>query len=174
MATTETYDQWAARGHELIAARNRNMWQIGDWLLEGESRWGETYTQAVDLTQISYTTLATYAGVCRWYGQHTPYRAYADSLSFSHHKIAKTLPDVSASVDALYTAWILNMNREEFAEHVRGLRGDPQTEQTTTARQYTGSVVAVDNERGTVTVQVNDMAALDIGAMVTVSILVRE
>ena len=62
-----TLAEWAHVGQTLFQLGNATAWAIGDWLLYGEGRgdWGETYTQAVDLTKRSYGSLAQCARVSR-------------------------------------------------------------------------------------------------------------
>lgn len=123
---TGTYEQWEARGHELLVARNRNMWAIGDWLNEGERKWGEMYAQAHDDLLISARTLANYAWVARAYEAHTHERTFVDVLSFSHHKIAAGLDGLRGA--ALTHAYNNRLNCAEFQVYVNELKGTPAPE----------------------------------------------
>lgn len=151
--TVETYEQWAARGQTLIAERNRNMWLLGDWLNEGERRYGETYAQAHDETLISYGTLVDYAYVTREYPTAED-RAYQDKLSFSHHKVALGLPgEDNHRINALALAYKWQFNRDEFREYVRWLKDEPINQPDTTVAappQYVGSVTKRNNNEITI------------------------
>lgn len=151
--TVETYEQWAARGQTLIAERNRNMWLLGDWLNEGEQRYGETYAQAHDETLISYGTLVDYAYVARGYPTAED-RAYQDKLSFSHHKVALGISAQTVRFQALAHAYKWQFNRDEFREYVRWLKDEPINEPDTTATapppQYVGSVTKRNNNEITI------------------------
>jgi hypothetical protein len=76
-----TYDQWAATGRTLQQIHVSCGWWIGDWLNEGENRFGETYAQAIDSTNVALETLKKYKSVSA--------RIQRDwrkaSLSWTHH-----------------------------------------------------------------------------------------
>lgn len=166
---TDSYESWAARGLELMHAHNRTCWELGDWLNEGERKWGETYAQAHDATLISYQTLANYSWVTREYPADTDARQYKDDLSFSHHKVALGLPNPADRLEALYHARELGMNRNEFAEWVRMTKaGDSAPVTLPVVRTWQGRVSAIDAAQGLVIVQLDSNAGLEIGAAVTV------
>lgn len=50
--------QWQGIGETLRGVERSLMWWIGDWLLYGEKRYGETYKQAMEATGAAYQTLA--------------------------------------------------------------------------------------------------------------------
>lgn len=54
-----TFEEWVAAGEALGKIRAVAQWRIGEWLLYGERRYGEMYTQAMDVTGLSYSRLAT-------------------------------------------------------------------------------------------------------------------
>lgn len=164
MQTTETFEQWAERGRALLIQRNRNMWQIGDWLNDGERKWGEMYAQAHDDLLISYQTLANYAWVARAYEPETAERELVDVLSFSHFKIALGVSDRSIRLDALLRAFTFKMNCADFQMYVNELKGKPETNSLPIekiARQYTGRVMSVDHAASTITVKLDRAALLE-------------
>lgn len=169
--TNETYEQWAARGLELMHAHNRTCWMLGDWLNEGERAWGEKYAQAHKDTLISIGTLANYAWVTREYPAEWPVaRQYAEHLSFSHHKVALGLPNPADRLEALAYAFAHGLSRDEFAEHVAELKNGG-VKVVPVVRTWPGRVSAVDTERGLVIVQLDGRVALEVGAAVTVMIV---
>lgn len=162
MTTVETFEQWAERGRMLLIQRNRNMWQIGDWLNEGERKWGEMYAQAHDDLLISYQTLANYAWVARAYERGTNQRGWIDILSFSHHKIATGIHGESNRSEALRHAYVHHLNCAEFTVYVNELKGKPEVPHVEKiARQYTGRVMSVDHAASTITVKLDRAALLE-------------
>ena len=57
MAKKITMEAWTAIGEQLQAIEGGVMWWIGDWLNHGELVFGESYAQAVDVTNYSIETL---------------------------------------------------------------------------------------------------------------------
>lgn len=45
-----TYEQWAEIGRQFQYVNGSLNWWLGDWLNEGEKRYGETYAQAIEVT----------------------------------------------------------------------------------------------------------------------------
>jgi hypothetical protein len=45
-----TYEQWAEIGRKLQHVSGAVNWWLGDWISEGERRYGETYTQAIEFS----------------------------------------------------------------------------------------------------------------------------
>jgi hypothetical protein len=88
-----TIEEFCAGLQNCYLMANATMWAIGDLLLYGEGRgdYGESYTQAVELTQKSYWTLSQAVWVSRAYPQSD--REFAGSLSWSHHRVAARIKD---------------------------------------------------------------------------------
>lgn len=63
-------------------------WVIGDLLNYGEASYGETYAQAIDMTGLSYHTLARYRSVAA----AIPYEQRAVGVPWSYYTKIKTLP----------------------------------------------------------------------------------
>lgn len=76
-----TYDQWSAIGRTLQQLGRSLNWWIGDWLNHGEARWGEMYTQALEITGLAPETLSKYKGVS---ARVAPEIRHAE-LSWTHH-----------------------------------------------------------------------------------------
>lgn len=87
-----TFDEWRGIGETLKGVEKSLMWWIGDWLCFGERRYGETYSQAIDATEKSYSALSTAKSVaarfevCR----------RRQNLSFAHHAEVAALPPEAA------------------------------------------------------------------------------
>lgn len=78
---TTTMDEWMKIGSALKRFYSANKWWVGDWLNFGESKYGETYAQAMEETGMQYDTLKNY----KWVAHSVPNVIRNDNLSFSHH-----------------------------------------------------------------------------------------
>lgn len=58
-----TYEQWVEFGQQLSHEYSTIQWTIGDWLIEGERRYGEMYSQILDNLMYNYGTLRNYASI---------------------------------------------------------------------------------------------------------------
>jgi hypothetical protein len=89
-----TIEEFCAALQNCYLMANATMWAIGDLLLYGEGRgdYGESYTQAVELTQKSYWTLSQAVWVSKAYPKSD--REFAGLLSWSHHRAAARIKDL--------------------------------------------------------------------------------
>jgi N6-adenosine-specific RNA methylase IME4 len=92
-----TYEEWQRCGEFLNRVGASVQWLIGDWLNYGERRWGETYTQAVEMTGLDISTLQK----VKWVSSVIESCRRRQELSFAHHHEAASLPPAEA--DALLT-----------------------------------------------------------------------
>jgi len=84
------FAEWQEVGIQLRKIESGVNWWIGDWLRYGEHRYGETYAQAVEQTDLAYQTLANTVWVA---GKIEPSRR-REKLSFKHHaEVAALEPD---------------------------------------------------------------------------------
>lgn len=83
-----TYDQWSAVGEVLHKLNMSLQWLIGDWVDQGEFRWGVTYKAIAAQTGYEPKTLREYKYVCS--RVHLSIRM--DKLSFGHHQLVAKLP----------------------------------------------------------------------------------
>jgi hypothetical protein len=90
-----TFEEWAHLGGTLGSFASALPWLIGDWILHGEAAYGETYSQALDVTGLSYDTLAHYAHVARCFDS----RRRHQNLSWQAHREVAGLEPTEA--DAL-------------------------------------------------------------------------
>jgi len=89
-----TYNEWSGCASGLgIMISATHMW-VGDWLNEGERRYGEKYAQAMDDTGLPYDTLARDAYVTRRVPFWLRLQIYEETerlLSFSHYQAVAPL-----------------------------------------------------------------------------------
>lgn len=116
-----SYDQWEKVGRELQRAERAVMWWIGDWLAYGEKRYGETYTQAVELTGRSEEKLQQ----AKWVSTNIENLRRRKLLSWSHHyEVASLEPDEQ---DALLSeAEKRGLSRNDLRKLVRGYKENHQ------------------------------------------------
>ena len=97
---------------------NWSMWALGDILCYGEARgdWGEMYSQALGLTQKSYSTLTQAMHLSK---QYPPDERNAD-LSWSHHREAAPIQNRDERQAVLRQAVDEGWTREQMREHVKG------------------------------------------------------
>lgn len=80
-------EQWEQEGTRLLRmGRAVNFW-LGDWVLYGEQHYGETYTEAIDLTGYEYQTVANII----WVARSVPELSRRRELSWSHHEAVASL-----------------------------------------------------------------------------------
>lgn len=79
---TPTRQEWDDLIVTLLRLRKALPFWIGDAILYGEHRWGDTYTQAIDATGRTYDTLASYVRVCK----AVPLEMRRPGLPFEYHK----------------------------------------------------------------------------------------
>lgn len=62
-----SFEDWQLAGESLASLQRRSymifMWGWGDWLNEGKRKYGEKYTQGMEITGLRYRTLANYSYV---------------------------------------------------------------------------------------------------------------
>ncbi|WP_425558749.1 LmbU family transcriptional regulator [Catenulispora subtropica] len=73
---------WERIGASLRELTNSSAWWLADWLIFGESTYGQRrYREAIERTGLDYQTLRNYAWVARRFEHHRRW----DTLSFAHH-----------------------------------------------------------------------------------------
>jgi hypothetical protein len=80
-------DEWEAVGRDLLRVGRAWQWWVGDWVLYGEKRYGETYAEAIELTGMTWNTLTNVISVAR---RVEPSRR-REHLSWSHHEAIAAL-----------------------------------------------------------------------------------
>lgn len=113
-----TFDQWQQAGQVLRALNRTTKWSVGDWLLAGERRYGETYAQALDETEYTYQSLADITWVCRTW----PYERRFPQLSFEHHRAVAPAPPkmqdylMTLAIERHWTAAELRQARDNLMD----------------------------------------------------------
>ena len=113
-----SYDDWAAMGHTLTAMGGSIPWWTGDFMLYGESKFGDKAAEWVD-PKAAQTLMN-----CAWVASRFPPSRRRESLSFSHHAEVAGCPfDVA---DAwLRQAEALGWSKTQLREAVRASKGLP-------------------------------------------------
>ena len=79
-----TYDQWALAFGEMQAlwVRSQHLWPwvLGDFVVQGEQRYGEKYAQAITVSGMRIQTLMNYASLCRRFPPERRRAALSPSL----------------------------------------------------------------------------------------------
>jgi hypothetical protein len=82
-----SFEQFEAIGVFLSRLHDATKWWIGDWVCEGEVRFGDLIYQAAEALGRSERTLANWAWTCR----QVPRLRRREGLSFSHHVLVAPL-----------------------------------------------------------------------------------
>jgi len=82
------YEVWEAYGRGLQGVQSAIHWVIGDWLNYGEARYGDTYTQALELTPYSLSTLQS----DKWVANAIPSCNRLVGLAWKVHREVGGLP----------------------------------------------------------------------------------
>jgi len=84
-----TFEQWQEFGNTLQTVQGSINWWIGDWLNEGERRYGETYAQAVEVTGWDVSRLQN----AKWVSSAVRSSTRVEVLSWTAHREVANLPD---------------------------------------------------------------------------------
>jgi phage N-6-adenine-methyltransferase len=114
-----TYDQWGVVGQRLQQAEGALNWLLGDWLNEGERRYGETYMQAVEATGHKIDKLYK----CRWVANSIQFCKRLQNLSWTHHHHVSHLDEDAQQVLLAYAAEH-QLSSRELLEAVREYEGN--------------------------------------------------
>jgi hypothetical protein len=78
-----SYEHWEHLMTVLVKMETAFQWALGDAIKYGEGRYGEKYTQAMELTGHTYQSLANYS----WVARNVPHHVRNPSLSWTHHRV---------------------------------------------------------------------------------------
>jgi hypothetical protein len=81
LAPELAYESWERVGAQLFLITDSSDWWLADWLVYGQSRYGNRYREAIELTGLDYQTLRNYA----WVARKFEVSRRRDNLSFQHH-----------------------------------------------------------------------------------------
>lgn len=82
------FEEWERLGGTLQQMERAVMWWIGDWLRFGERKYGETYTQAIEATGLSKSSLQD----AKWVAGAFEPSERSEHLPWSHHAATASLP----------------------------------------------------------------------------------
>jgi hypothetical protein len=83
-----TFDEWQRVGCTLQTVQGSINWWIGDWLNEGEKRYGETYAQAIEVTGWDISRLQ----IAKHVSSNVESLIRIKDLSWTHHRHVASLP----------------------------------------------------------------------------------
>jgi hypothetical protein len=75
--------QWVVAGQSIGRLSRSSQWWVGDWLLYGDTRWGEKYAHAARITRYDVKSLRNMA----WVASRITHDRRRSELSFSHHAL---------------------------------------------------------------------------------------
>ncbi len=76
-----SYDEWETLGRFLRVLESAVRWWLGDWLAFGEHKYGQRYSQALDESDLTYSSLAN----SKYVSSKVPPEQRNGNLSWSHH-----------------------------------------------------------------------------------------
>lgn len=140
-----SYEDWLKQGSQLGMIGRNVGWWIGDWLRYGTNRWGEKYTDAINITGYARQTLTNMV----WCATQIPADRRREDLSFSHHMYV-----ASYSVKE-QNRWLALAAKEEWSierlrTEVKASRGlEPHQDARTGTENEQRAVRAAETRAGT-------------------------
>lgn len=128
-----SYEDWEEIGRRFQYVRGSLNWWLGDWLNEGERRYGETYTQAVESTDHTVEYLKN----CKWVAGRVKRSTRVDYLSWTHHRYVAHLDEADqvrwlrrAANEDLSSRELHELIRQETAPPVQETAEEPEEDMT--------------------------------------------
>lgn len=115
-----TFEEWQEAYAFYDRLHERGKWWLGDVIRYAEGRWPDRYTQAIELTGLSYSRLTTIVSICTRIEQ--PRRR--KELNFGMHELVAYLPYQKADY-LLDRAIKEHWTRDELADAVARANGQP-------------------------------------------------
>lgn len=113
-----SFDEWLAYGKHLQVINQSLQMLIGDWLNEGEKRYGETYTQATNLfPENALSTIKNW----KWVSGRVEKSARIDGLHYSHY-----LAVASVEGDVTRKAWLKEAKEKGWSSHMLQEKVNPK------------------------------------------------
>ncbi len=110
------FEQWEGIGKKLRQLEGAVLWWWGDWLIYGEKRYPDRYSQALEATDYSYQTLQN----ATWVAKQFPISIRLETVPWSlHQAVAAQDPEVAQAL--LDTAQAEGWTRKELQAAVRDL-----------------------------------------------------
>jgi len=124
LAEDVTFDNYCLALQSCQTLGNASLWAIGDMLLFGSRKYGEQYSQALELTKRSYSTLTQAKRLAKAY----PSEERHPGLSWTHHREALAVKDTDERRRLLVQAENEGWSREQVRDHVTGADTSPVVE----------------------------------------------
>jgi hypothetical protein len=129
-----TVEEWTQAGRRLGQMNRAVGWWVGDWLNYGQSRYGEKYLTASEITGLDPGTLRHYAWVAVTFA---PDRR-SESVSWSHHY------ELAGLKPAQQDRWLARLQAEPIARErlrtlLRTVRVNTKTPPTVTPASQSGT-----------------------------------
>lgn len=121
-----TKAKWMEDGAALATMDRALRFAIGDWVLFGETRYGEEHAQAIDATKLSYSSINS----ARWVASRIPQIRRRTNLSWSHHEAVASLPPEKQD-ELLDLAEHEGLDREHVRDLAREVKGLPPVPEMT-------------------------------------------
>lgn len=137
------FEVYIAVGWKLAERRKRVMWWISEWLLHGERVYGETYTQAAEITGLSPDTLKNYVSTAN----RVPRERRRPELHFSHHQEVAALEPEDQTI-WLDRAVVNGWNRAELRAQLHPKANGVVTPATPGLEEAARAVVANSSSSG--------------------------
>lgn len=118
-----TYEQWADVGRKFQYVSGAVNWWLGDWLNEGEKRYGETYTQAIEITGHKLEQLK----LCKYVAFNVQKLNRLNDLTWTHHYRVAHLDEPAQKALLTYAAE-KELSSRELLEAVRDYERNLQGE----------------------------------------------
>jgi hypothetical protein len=99
------YDEWYETGKVLQQMHKSLAWWIGDWLNYGDFRWGEAFTQAIEMTGLSVDVLRNY----KWVANKVDRAQRDEQVSWSHYRI------IAPMVEQEQEQWVRRVKRDNLS-----------------------------------------------------------
>lgn len=109
------YDEWIDLMQTLVRLEMAFQFAIGDALVFGEARYGEKYSQVMEVTQLSYQSLANMV----WVSKKVPIENRNPELSWTHHRVIASVDQID-QVGLLEMARTQGLSATDLHQHISG------------------------------------------------------
>ncbi len=107
------YDEWSAATSWAQKVEKHSPWWVVDLIKFGEAKFGEKYTQAIEVTGKAAGTLMNSV----WVGEKIPIERRHEKLSFAHHQEVAALPPEEQD-QWLDKAEIEDLSSKQLRQHI--------------------------------------------------------
>ena len=136
------FEAWLGVGRRIADVSNASTWWLGDWLVYGQSAYGQRYHIAFEATSLEYQTLRNYA----WVARRFAVSRRRDKLSFQHHAEVAALSEPEQDL-WLQRAERLRWSRAELRRHLMAERRSHDSLETDAIVSHRVDVTASHEQR---------------------------